>query len=80
MKIARSALKHGFTVAQIEHALNNVIDRRLLEHSPSKWLLVGTTREGIPLELIVVMGQNGEQLLIHAMKLRKQFMPGRRRR
>ena len=74
MKILRSALKHGCTRSHIAHALIVAVQRLQIGEDPRKWLYVGFDRSGRPLEIISVEGDDGVEVVIHAMKLRKRYI------
>ena len=55
-----------------EHALNpRPLDD---EDDPRRWLVVGVGRSGRVLEMVVLVFDDGGELLIHAMKARPQFL------
>ena len=54
-----------------EHALNSrALDD---EDDPRRWLVVGVDQSGRVLEMVVLLFDDGGELLIHAMKARPQF-------
>jgi hypothetical protein len=44
------------------------------EDDPRRWLLLGFDDTGRLLELVVLIFDSGEELLIHAMKARPQYV------
>ncbi|MDR1948108.1 MAG: hypothetical protein LBQ38_01830 [Spirochaetaceae bacterium] len=78
--ILESAHKHGITVQSIRSCLLNFHSDLLLEDTPQKRLFAGFDHLGFPLEIIAVEDSEADRLVvIHAMKLRKQFyylLPG----
>ena len=55
-----------------EHALNSrPLDD---EDDPRRWLVVGVGQSGRVLEMVVLVFDDGGELLIHAMKARPQFL------
>ena len=55
-----------------EHALNSrPLDD---EDDPRRWLVVGIDQSGRVLELVMLVFDGGGELLIHAMKVRAQFL------
>ena len=44
------------------------------EHDPRRWLMVGVDNSGRVLELVVLIFDDGRELVIHAMKARQQFL------
>lgn len=75
MKVLRSALKRGCTFADIVHAIAGAWQRTLVGEDPDRWLYVGVDGSARPLEVITVAGDDGAEVVIHAMKLRKQYYP-----
>lgn len=70
-RILASALKHGVAVDDIQHALEFPI--RLYTIHDHEVLVIGPTRTGSLLELIVV-DPDGDARVIHAMPLRPRFI------
>lgn len=74
MEIHRSAFKHGVTVDDIVHAVENALEIIDLDAAsdPPKVLAIGPDRSGRWLEVIWLCFVDRD-LVIHAMKLRKVF-------
>ena len=78
--IHRSARKHyakdPLGDEDLRHAYGHVLNSRPLddEDDPRRWLVLGVDESGRVLELVVLVFDDGYELLIHAMKARKQFM------
>ena len=78
--IHRSARKHyvkdHLRDEDLRHAYGHVLNSRPLddEDDPRRWLVLGVDESGRVLELVVLVFDDGYELLIHAMKARKQFM------
>lgn len=74
--VHRSALKHGITRTQIAHASDHLVTLADLdpESDPPKVLIIGPDSSGNLLELIALVLQGDELLIIHAMRLRPQFL------
>ena len=78
--IHRSARKHyakdHIGDEDLRHAYGHVLNSRPLddEDDPRRWLVLGVDEYGSVLELVVLVFDDGYELLIHAMKARKQFM------
>ena len=70
MEIHKSARRHGVADEDIEHAVAHSVVWVELGEDPSRYLLVGPDRAGNLLELVVV-DVGGEELVIHAMPLRR---------
>lgn len=78
MEIHRSARKHGLTDRQVEHALDHarlVADLADLadETSPARTLVLGPDPAGNMLELILLHFDDGRDMVIHAMAMRRQY-------
>jgi hypothetical protein len=72
--ILDSAYKHGITKQSIRSCLLNFRNDLLLENVPAKRLFVGFDHLGAALEIIAIEDtERGCLVVIHAMKLRKQF-------
>lgn len=75
MKVHRSALKHGVTQENALHAATWALwIEPLDEGSPTRQLRLGFDAEGRLLELIVLVFDSGNELVIHAMKARPQYL------
>ena len=75
VEIHRSAYKHGLSIDEIRHALNNAVTVHPLEPDtdPPKELLIGPDFAGNPLELIWLRLPGDRLMLIHAMRLRRSY-------
>jgi hypothetical protein len=73
--IHRSARKHGVTDRQIFHALDHArLVADLQDHtSPTRTLVLGYDPAGNMLELIVLHFDDGRDMVIHAMPMRRQY-------
>ena len=72
--ILDSAYKHGITKQSIRFCLLHFQNDIVIAYSPPKRLFVGFDHRGTPLEIIAVEDEDNDRLVvIHAMKLRKQF-------
>lgn len=60
----------------LRHAYGHVLNSRPLDDGDDlrRWLVLGVDESGRVLELVVLVFDDGYELLIHAMKARKQFM------
>lgn len=73
LRVLPSALKHGLTVDDIEHAVRNAVAMAVLEYAGEERLLViGPATDGQLLELVAVPGQAPDRV-IHADYLRPKF-------
>lgn len=75
VRILRSALKHGCTPADIVHAVASAWQRTQVGEDPDRWLYVGVDGAARPLEIVTVAGDDGAEVVIHAMKLRRRYYP-----
>jgi hypothetical protein len=69
--IRQSAYKHGFSRYDILSVYSNPVTSRIIDNDFAKWLYVGFSSMGIPMEVIAKHSHITE--IIHAMKLRKTF-------
>ncbi|WP_166855422.1 MULTISPECIES: hypothetical protein [Actinomyces] len=76
MKVLRSALKHGCTSQDVVTALETSARRRLIGEDPDRWLYIGFDGIGRVLEIVTVVGDDGQEVVIHAMRARRQYLPG----
>lgn len=80
MKLHDSALKHfnrdRLTTNGVLHAAGNVLYRAPLddEDDPRRWLLLSVDDASRILELVVLVFDSGDELVIHAMKARPQYL------
>lgn len=73
VRILRSALKHGCTPTDIVHAVTSAWQRSLVGEDPDRWLYVGVDGSARPLGIVTVAGDDGAEVVIHAMRLRKRY-------
>ena len=75
MQIHRSAKKHGISDEAINHAIaNHAYTAYLDEHeTPPRILYLGPDRAGNLLEIVSSEMDDGSELVIHAMKMRRRF-------
>ena len=77
--INESALKHGYTRADIEWAFLHPICNGILSEYENKYLLVGFDTKGNPIEVIYNRIDEDRINVFHTMKCRKEFLPKDRR-
>jgi len=76
----RSARKHycrdRLDDTAVLHAAAYVLCSRPLddENDPRRWLMIGTDPAGRVLELVVLIYDDGYELIIHAMKARPRYL------
>jgi len=75
VKILRSALKHGCAPGDIERAVATARQRTQVGADPTRWLYVGFDHSARALEIVSVEGDDGSEVVIHAMKLRTKYLP-----
>lgn len=74
MKIHDSARRHGVDPDDAVHAAEHaVFVSDLDEDSPARQLRLGFDPTGRLLEVVVLRFDSGNELLIHAMKARRQY-------
>ena len=71
MDIYESARKHGVSDEDIEHAVSNAI--AVADADDDKVLHLGPDRAGNLLEIVSVLRNDGTELVIHAMRMRRSF-------
>jgi hypothetical protein len=72
--ILGSAFKHGITEESILSCLFNIRGDKILDDPPPKHLMAGFDHLGNALELVAFENEERNQLVvIHAMKLQKQY-------
>ncbi len=75
MKVHDSARKHGVDPVDAVHAAEHaVFVDDLDENSPACQLRLGFDATGRLLEVVVLHFDSGNELLIHAMKARRQYL------
>ncbi|HHX19407.1 MAG TPA: toxin [Clostridiaceae bacterium] len=75
MSIHPSALKHGIPEEDILYAANWALwIEPLDEDNPQRELRLGFDTAGRMLELVVLVFDSGNELVIHAMKARSQYL------
>jgi hypothetical protein len=71
--ILDSAYRHNITEDSILSCLFNIRGDKLLADPPPKRLYAGFDHIGNALEIIAIEDDDEQMVVIHAMKLRKQF-------
>jgi hypothetical protein len=75
ISIHPSALKHGIPEEDILYAANWALwIEPLEEDNPQRELRLGFDTAGRMLELVVLIFDSGNELVIHAMKARSQYL------
>lgn len=75
MRCAKSATKHGITESDGIQAASNPIWVEPLDNETTQWreLRLGVDTHARLLETVVVVAEDGDELLIHSMKARPQY-------
>lgn len=76
MEVHDSARKHGIADADIAHAITHDLyagDIAEREGRPWRVLYLGPDRAGNLLEVVVVERDDGTELAIHALRMRKRY-------
>jgi hypothetical protein len=75
VEVHASALKHGIDAVDAQAAAANAVYVADLEDdSPARQLRLGFDNAGRLLELVVLTFDSGDQMIIHAMKARQQYL------
>jgi hypothetical protein len=77
VRVHASARKHGVADADIRHATKNALT--LDEQDGDTALYLGPARNGELLEVVTVLRDDGTEIAIHAMKMRRNYqrlLPG----
>jgi hypothetical protein len=74
----KSAYKHGIADTDTLHAANNPLTAYPLtedgDEGPGRDLLLGPDRAGNLLELVVLSLDDERQMIIHSMRMRRQYL------
>jgi len=73
MIILNSARKHGISDTDIKFVFENAINSVIIEEFPLKIMLFGFDTTGRALEIGYFVDESGEDIIMHAMKLRKIY-------
>ena len=71
MEIRASARRHGVADDDMLHAIEHALAVEDLAEDPDRWLVLGPDRAANLLEVIVLVTREGDELIIHAMPLRR---------
>ena len=75
MEVHRSALKHGIAPADASYAAEHWLYlAEVDEDNPAREFRLGFDRVGRLLELVVLRFDSGHELVIHAIKARRQYL------
>ena len=73
MIIIESAHKHGISDIDLKYVFENAVNSIILEEFPRKIMLFGFDTIGRALEIGYFVNDNGDEIIMHAMKLRKNY-------
>ena len=73
MIIIKSPFKHGVSESEIKYVFENAISSITLAEFPPKVMLFGFDSRGNALEIGYFINDNGDEIIMHAMKLRKSY-------
>lgn len=73
MEIHDSARKHGVADQDILHSIDHALAIEDAGEDPDRWLLIGPDPAGNPLEVVVLITDEGTQIVIHAMPMRDKY-------
>jgi hypothetical protein len=73
VELYRSARKHGIDDAGIVHAVDHAM--AVGEQDDGKVLYLGPDRAGNLLEVVTVARDDGTEIVIHAMRMRRSYEP-----
>ena len=73
MKILDSAFKHGIPEQDIAYVYEFAVNSLVLQVKPEKIMLFGFDTIGRGLEVGYIVSDQGEDIVIHAMKIRSVY-------
>ena len=73
MEIVASARRHGIADDDMLHAIEHSVVVDDLGEEPDRWLVLGPDRAGNLLEVVVLVNDEGDEIIIHAMPMRPQY-------
>lgn len=74
MEVLSLAYRHGIADEAIQHVLRNALVVEEIAEDPSRYLVLGPDQAGNLLELVVMDRPQGPAV-IHAMTMRRQYVP-----
>jgi hypothetical protein len=82
VRIAEAALKRGYSIEQIEHAVVHHIDEFRDQGNESLVMLIGPTQTGELLEVGVVLAKDDVtiDIVAHVMAVRPKYLRRKKRR
>ena len=73
MEVHRAARKHGVADADMLLAAEQAVYFADPTEDPHRQLRLGFSITGVLLEIVVLIADDGQELVIHAMKARRQY-------
>lgn len=73
MEIHSSAHRHGVVEEDMLHAIEHSLVVDDLGDDPNRWLVLGPDTAGNVLELVVLISEEGDEIIIHAMPMRPKY-------
>jgi hypothetical protein len=73
VEIHPSARRHGVADEDMLHAVDQSLAVEDLGADPDRWLVVGPDRSANLLEVIVLVTEEGTEMIIHAMPMRAAY-------
>lgn len=72
--IFRSALRHGVSPDSMAYVVEHPLEILVLEEEPEKILHLGLAPDGVPLEVVTLDTTKYGTVIIHAMRMRTQYV------
>jgi hypothetical protein len=72
-QFTESAFRHGINIADMDHALSHIVGEVTHRRRDDFRLWIGLDLEGQPLEIGVILDWEDLPVIIHAMRLRKNW-------
>jgi len=73
VEVHGSARRHGVDEEDMVHAVEHAVAVEDVGEDPDRWLVIGPDRAANLLELVVLVTDDGSQLIIHAMPMRPKY-------
>jgi len=73
VEVHDSARKHGVADEDIQHAIDHALAIEDAGEDPDRWLVIGPDRAANLLEVVVLVTEQGTQIVIHAMTMRAAY-------
>lgn len=73
MEIHGSAHRHDVAEEDLLHAVEHSLAVDDLGEDPDRWLVLGPDTAGNLLEIVVLISDEGDEIIIHAMPMRPKY-------